>query len=216
MTVLADPPAEPALDVRAFLLGDAGPAALRDGLREALAQHPPDGLARLGRSARGLLDEQLADAAAGLLDVDLGATAVAGWRRHQQLVQAARETRDAPGLTLLVDLAAHRTTSTWRPRVELVVAGGAAAHVTFELSVTLEVVGLMAAVAGGRLTRLGGGRGTLTARLAVGGQVLAERSAPFDAHRSVRLGDGVPLLTAPRPEETPAVVEPGAAAGAPA
>ena len=42
MTTLAEPPVEPALDVKTFLLGDQGPSALRDRLREAVDRDSVD------------------------------------------------------------------------------------------------------------------------------------------------------------------------------
>lgn len=206
MTTLAEPPVEPALDVRTFLLGDEGPAALRERLREAVDRDSAD-RPEVTRALRRVADEQLAEVAAGFLDIDLGATAVGGWRLHGQLRDAARETAATPGLTTIVELAEHRMTSTWRPRIDIVLGPTTLAHLAFELAVTFDIVGLHASVTAGRLTRLGGGRGQLEAVFSFGGQRLVERRAPFDAHLSVRLGPGVPLLGVPEPRAAPSVVE---------
>lgn len=207
MTALADPPAPSALDLRAFLFGGDTPAAVQERLRKALEDEGVVDASSLPAGALRLLQGQLAEMAAGFLDVDLGSAAIAGWRRHEQLKAAALQTRASPELTVIVELATHRMTCTWRPRIEVTVGPAVAAHLTFELKVTFDLVGLTASVSGGRLTGLGGGRGTLTAILAVGGHTLAERAAPFDAHRSVALGRGVPLLRGGNSSSTPSVVE---------
>jgi hypothetical protein len=200
-TTLDTAAARPVVDVRALLLGDDGPAALHDALRDAVNAETADRTdgapPRVARVLRRLADDRLAETAAGFLDVDLGAVAVAGWRRHRQLREAARETASDPGLTVLVELAEHRVSSRWRPRVDVIVNGTTLAHLAFELRVTLRMVALHAAVNGGRLTELAGGHGDLRAAFSLGGRTLVERRAPFDVRLAVRLGDGVPLLAAP-------------------
>ncbi len=200
MTALVEPAVEPALDVRTFLLGERGVEGLRESLREVGDLF--EGGSPIQGAARRLVDEHLGEVAAGFLDVDLGAAVVAGWRRHAQLVQAARETVATPGLTEIVELARHRITTTWRPRVELMLGPASLATIAFELVVSFEIVGLHACVTQGRVFRVGGGQGSVRAALSVGGRCLLEREAPFDARLSVPLGPGMPLLG---PPETPAV-----------
>lgn len=187
-----------ALDARLFLLGEDGADGLRDAVRGAVSG-VPDSAAAL----RQVADDRLADVAAGFLDVDLGAVAVAGWRRHRQLLDAAHQTLDDPDLTAVVELVEHRTSSTWRPRVEVRVGGAPVAHLGFVLTATVRVAGLMASVRRGLLTHVGGGRGELHAQFSLGGQVLLERRAPFDAGLQVPLGDGIVLLPPRRPAAVP-------------
>jgi hypothetical protein len=68
-------------------------------------------------------------------------------------------------------------------------------------------VGLSATVVDGRLTRLGGGSGEVSATLSMGGRTLAERTAPFDAQRSVALGRGIALMSDDGVAPAPSVVE---------
>jgi hypothetical protein len=214
MTALAEPPAAGALDVRTFLLGDAGPEALREQVEAALST---DGVVgALGASVRRAIGRELADVVAGFLDIDLGEAAVAGWRRHERLQAAARETARTPGLTDRVDLARHTMTNTSKPRVELQRGETPLAHLSLELRLKSTLVGLSATVSGGRLTRPGGGSGEVSAALSMGARTLVERKAPFDAHRSVALGRGIPLLTpgddllaTPPNSPAPSVVELG-------
>lgn len=207
MTTMVEPTGD-GLDVRTFLLGDDGPAALRDRLARALADD--DGrVAGLAEPVRRALDEELTEVVQGLLRVDLGATALKGWRLHQDLLAAARTTQDTPGLVQRVPMADHTVTSTWRPRVQALLGGKPVAELAFALEVSLTLVGLSATVTGGRLTRLGGGSGTASAVLSLGGRPVMSRTAPFDACASVPLGAGVPLLSAEEPSvaAAPAVVE---------
>lgn len=194
MTTPVAPAPGPGLDVRTLLLRGGGVDRLRDHLRDVVRPDAAPRGPRLSSRLWATVVEQVAEASAGLLDVDLGAAAVAGWRTHGALVAAARETRGTPGLTVVVELAEHDLLSTWRPRVDVVVAGTTVAHLALELTVALHVVGLHAVVQAARLTRLGGGEGEVTATLSVGGQCLLQEEAPFDARLSVPLGDGVPLL----------------------
>jgi hypothetical protein len=206
MTTLTDPPVEPALDVRTFLLGDGGPELLKGRLRDA-AELTRASREDLSDAARRVVDDGLADAAATFLDVDLGATAVAGWRLHEQLRTAAAETLATPGSSQVVELYDHSMTTTWRPHVDLVAGRATLARVSFLLEVVFTVVGLHATVTGGRLVRLGGGSGEVRASFSCGGASIAERTAPFDARLSVPLGSGIALLGPAEPAATPSVVE---------
>ena len=204
---------EAPVTARAFLLGDEGAAQLRarlaasKGVQDALGGRP-------GRAIARMLDEQVADMAAGFLDVDLGGVALRGWALHERLRKAAFETAAAPGSMCIVDLANHTVSSTWRPRIELVVGGAARAHVAFELTVAFEVSGLAGVVEEGLLVRLGGGTCLVSVRFGVAGQTLAERSARFDPGLAIPLGRGVPLIQgvasraerAAREDETEAVI----------
>lgn len=217
MTTMAPPPSAGALDVRTFLLGEHGITELRERLGEALAAEDGEGgLTAFTGPVRSALDAQLAKEVEGFLDIDLGTTAMLGWQKHQDLRTAAQQTRDQPGLTQCVQLADHTLTSTWTPRLEVLVGPKAVARLAFELKVSFTLVGLSATVTDARLTRLGGGSGTVEASLAFGGRTVLKRTEPFDASVSVPLGAGVPLLGEADVSEAPSVVESPAAPAAPA
>ncbi len=208
MTTMAPPPAAEALDVRTFRLGDQDVTALRQRFDEALTDDDGEGvLASLAGPVRRALGAQLSKDVEDFLHVDLGTTAVAGWRKHQDLLAAARATRARSGLTQCVVLADHTMTSTWTPRVEVLVAPPkAVATLTFSLQVWFTRVGLTATVTDARLTRLGGGSGTVGASLTFGGRKVLEREELFDASVSVPFGSGVPLLSAAESTDAPSVV----------
>lgn len=94
------------LTVRSLLFDEAADGADllaraidEDTMAAALPQ-----LSRAGRSAAGA---ELTDMAKGLLELDLGGLALAGWRKHRDLVAAATRTSEHPGSTELVELATH-------------------------------------------------------------------------------------------------------------
>ena len=180
--------AEP-MSARVFLYGDESVTRLKEHLANSdILEGTGVQATALGSIARRMRDDQLAPIADSFLDVDLGKVATAGWRLHEQLIAAARETQADPALTTIVDVASHQIDSTWRPRVELVIGSSPIAHLTFELTVTFDITGLSAAVSSGRLTQIGGGRCRVKVTFALGGRTLAERSALFDPHIALPLG----------------------------
>jgi len=205
MTTLAgsEPVIAEPMTARVLLYGDEGLTQLKEQLSDIDILHDAGAEAgALGSVARKMLDDQLAPIADSFLDVDLGQVATAGWRLHEQLLAAARETRATPGLTSIVDLASHRIESTWHPRVEAVSGSHPVAHFTFELTVAFDITGLSAAVVAGQLTQIGGGRCRVQVSFRIGGRTLAQRSARFDPHLAFPLGAGIALPVVPEP--TPA------------
>lgn len=205
---------------RVFLFGDQSVVELADRLADSNVLHDAGAATgALSAAGRKILDDQLAPLADSFLDVDLGGVAAAGWKLHEQLVTAARETLATPGQRSVLDLASHRIESSWHPRIELVVGARAVAHIAFELTVVFDVTGLSAGVAGGRLVQLGGGRCRVEVSFAVGGQTLAERSAQFDPQLAIPLGPGLPIPVVPEPAAETAVIRlpgPGPDPAAPA
>lgn len=171
------------LSVRAFLLDGRTPAHdLGDAVK---------GLSAAGRSA---VDEQVSSLLAGLLDLDLGSVVIAAWRKHAALVVAGRATAADPVIEQVVDLAAHRISSAYRPFVDVHVGSVRVARIHLELSLTLDVTGLAAVVRQGRLVALRGGPCTLTGALTIEGAPVANRSGQVDLPLVVRLGKGVVLV----------------------
>jgi hypothetical protein len=205
MTTTAEPaaPAPHDLDLRVLLT---------DGLTEGTRLLDADTLdavlgsvPAIGDEGRRMLADGLTGVAESLLEVDVGATAVAGWGLHERLGEAARATRAAPGLTRMVDLSTHDVTSVWRPRVEVLLGPAQVAHLEAEVSVTLRMTGVSAAVSQGRLTSISGGRCDVVARLELGGRTLLERTVRVASEAfHVAVGRGIDLLPpAPRHAATP-------------
>jgi hypothetical protein len=196
-------PADQPLSVRSFLVGD-------DADRFAVAALAVSelGIGRIAvravrevtESARAALGAEVMRTVDALLDLDLGGLVVAGWKKHAALAAAAERTRTAPGTSAVVSLAEHTVSSAHKPHVDLLVREKRVARVHVELSVEVTVRGLAATVRDGRLVSLTGGAGEISARLAVEDRELAHRKARADLPLVVRLGDGVPLGRARKPQ----------------
>ena len=150
----------------------------------------------LSRAGLGAVSNQIAAAAHGLLDLDLGLgeLVVAGWCQIADLTAAAKRTVAAPGSEVVVDLAIHSITWTHNPQIDVLVNDARVATVHFELSIRFTVKGLAATVRDGNLVRLSSGGCEVTGTLAAEGRQLAQREAQFQLPLLVRLGDGIPLL----------------------
>jgi hypothetical protein len=182
--------------VRAVLLGDADPAralaasagwrGVVDGLGGALGQ--------VSAGGRQVVEREMSAAVAGLLGLDLGDVLLAGWRRHRALHAAAEATQGNPGAVEVVQLATHRITTGHRPYVDIVLNGATVATVHFDLSLDLDVDGVLGTVKEGKLMSLQGGRCTVSAGLSCLGKELVSRQVAIDPVVAVNLGQGVSLL----------------------
>jgi hypothetical protein len=180
---------------RFVLFGDAdAAAAVADIVAE---QRVTAAFARrlsLSQGTHLVLVRDLGRALAGLLEVDVADLLVAGWHRHRAFRRVALASAGTPGSTRLVELSEHRIVSVHEPSVELQVDGRRITTVRFELRVTVEVGGLVAAVRDARLVEIRAGTAEVTATLSVAGVEVASRTGRVDARLVVRLGTGVALL----------------------
>jgi len=153
-------------------------------------------LGNLPKSLREAAVREATTAAAGQMDIDLTGFLVAGWRKHHDVIAAARRTVAAPGSTELVDLATHQITTTQRPAVNLLVDGHRVATVQLSLAVVFDVRALVAGIRAGRLVALHSGRCNVTATLAIQETNVITRQARLDLPGVIPLGQGIRLLAA--------------------
>lgn len=188
-----------ALTTSAFLFGDRRRAAeaLEQAMTAADVAGRIGGLGRLTSGARGVLVSRLAASAAEVADVNVSDVLVAGWQRYAALASAAIRTLGEPGAEELVDLAAHRVTSSHHPRLDVVVDGVEVGSVPFVLDVVVLVRALVGIIKAGRLTALEAGHVTLSVSLDGLGIRLAEREADLHLGAVLDLGSGVPLVPVP-------------------
>ena len=118
---------------------------------------------------------QVAVVAHGLLDLDLGDLAIAGWRKQRQLAAAAERTAANPGSSEVVELATHRVSSPHHPFVELLVNDAHVATVTFDLDIEFVIKALVVTVRDGHVVSLHTGACDVAATLAAEGIQLANR-----------------------------------------
>ena len=150
--------------------------------------------------ARKAADDTLASVTAGLLDIDLGDVLIYGWRTHDRLVKAARQTMRVPGRQEVVQLGCHQVTWTKDPTVDLLVDGVRVHTFRFHLTMVFEVDVASAVVQEGKLTALKAGdssvTGTLTLEMPRGNIQLIEQKRSMNLHLIVHLRGGIPLLPA--------------------
>jgi hypothetical protein len=192
--------------LRAFLLGQPADGEVTTDLGQAVAEKglagpTLGGVRHLSTSAVRTVDHEVGTAVAQLLSMDLGDVLVAGWRKYQALVDAARRTRSSPDREEVLALATHRVTCSYSPRVDMLVDDIRVNTFEFEVTLTFDVTGLSAIVAGGDLVGLSGGACLVTGTLTLEGAVLVHRQRTFDPRFVVSLHQPIQLL--PTPEPTP-------------
>jgi hypothetical protein len=178
-----------------------GPAAVSpDAMARQIAAAGPENLGRalerLPKATREAAVREVAAATAGLLNVDLVETLVNGWRKHQDLVAAARHTLAAPDSTELVQLASHQVTEEQQPYVSVVIDGHRVADLTLDLSVVFDVSALLARVRAGRLVAVLSGHCDITAAVALQGADVVSKQAHLELPGVVSLRRGIRLLPA--------------------
>jgi hypothetical protein len=190
------------LTARTFLLG-GGTEDDVAVLRHALSEHGVISqcggeLTRLVPEARQAADDALASVTAGLLDLDLGDVLIYGWRTHDRLVNAAKQTMRTPGRQEVVQLGSHHVIWTKQPTVDLLLDGVLVHTFHFQLTIVFEVDVASAIVEKGKLTALKAGdssvAGTLTLRMPGGDIQLLQQKRNINLHVIVHLGSGIPLL----------------------
>ena len=184
------------MSARVVLFGEADPGTTVAGSPtwQRALQGMTGVLAVLSPGGQATLYGELARSIGNLLNIDVLEVMVGGWRRHRALVAAAEATRDRPGATEVVDLAAHRIGTTHRPYLDIVVDGAKVATVHFDLSIELTVDALRATVRQTRPVAVQGGRTTVAVGLGCEGIAVAAGHVTLDPHVSLPLGEGIPLL----------------------
>ena len=196
--------AQTGLTVRTFLLG-GGSADNTAKIRQLLSEHQVvsrcgGNLTKLTQQGREAADEQLASVTAGLLDLDLGDLLIYGWRTHERLVRAARQTRQMPGRREVVQLGTHRISSTHNPTIDLLIDGVKVHTFRFQLTVIFDIEVAAVIIQDGRLTALRAGDGAVTCTLTLempGGDVeLVNLQRNINLHLIINIGHGIPLRPA--------------------
>jgi hypothetical protein len=131
---------------------------------------------------------------AGLLDIEAFDLLAGGWRKHEALMTAARQTAESQGGEQIVELATHRITSTHRPKIDVEVDDARVGSIDVEIDVTFVLHAVRAVVAGGRLVALRSGLVDLEASLSCEGLPIASERRQVDLALEVGLGSGIPLI----------------------
>jgi hypothetical protein len=183
------------LSARAFLFGDADERGVAPQFESRGLLAPVAGaLAGLSGGGQSAAGREVPGAALRLLEFDLGAVLLAGWRTAGALIEAARSTLAVPGSSEVVELASHRVSAVHQPSVDVLFDGNPVASLSLDIRAAFEVHALVGTVRAGRLVSVECGRCDATVAVLVAGRELARRTGRFEAPLLVPLGDGVPLL----------------------
>lgn len=153
-------------------------------------------LERLPRVTREAAIREAAAAAAALLKVDLIDVLVSGWRDHRDITAAARRTLVTPASKELVGLAPHRVTTIQQPSVSILIDGRRVHTLQLGLSILLDVTGLVAGVAVGRLAGVHSGRCEIGVALTVHEIEILTRRSHLELPGVIAVKSGVRLLPA--------------------
>ena len=156
-------------------------------------------LGAVATATRRAVAAELAAAVERVLDFDLVAVLVAGWRKHDALVEAAERTAADPSTEEVVDLATHRITSVHRPTIDLLLDGVRVGTLHVEATFECVLEGVAGTVARGRLVALHYGRCTATATVSAEDVEIVRREGTLDLGLETSLGTGVVLAA----EESP-------------
>jgi hypothetical protein len=182
---------------------DAPEALARRISSAGRAQSLGRALDRLPRVTREAAIREAAAAAAALLKVDLVDVLVAGWRDHRDITSAARRTLVTPASKELVGLAPHRVTTIQQPSVSILIDGRRVHTLQLGLSILLDVTGLVAGVAVGRLAGIHSGRCEIGVALTVHEIEILTKRSHLELPGVVALKSAVRLLPASEyPEST--------------
>jgi hypothetical protein len=178
------------------LYGEDVVAGLRGKVSDPSISEALEGrLGAVGGMAVRAIQQNLPAVIADFVNLDLGTVVLAAWRKHRDLVEAARVTLDpASGSQQVpVPLATHDIVLTQRPSVDALLAGQVLLTLRLELTVTITVIGAEAVVRRGALTEVRGG--ALEVKVAFSGQGidLGRVTRSIEARLLLPLGHGVPL-----------------------
>lgn len=197
---------------------DAAEALASEILSPGGDQNLDHALARFPEMTRRAAAREAATTAAALLKVDLVEVLMRGWRKHRDIISAARRTLAAPGSTELVIVTSHQIKLDHRPSISVLVDGQRVATLQLGLSIVFDLNAVLLGISGGRLIGVRSGRCDITATLAVQGTDLLVKRGHLELPGVISLRRGIRLLPVgeyPAGEDPPGEYpgsEPGAAA----
>lgn len=169
---------------------DALGAAVRTG---AAADEVRGKLGRMPGAAKDAVLGEVGKVAAGVLEKDVTEVFRSAWTKYDALRAAAAASLTDGNGERLVPLATHTVTFEQRPGVEIHMADLPVATVTLHIRLDIDVRGLLAVVAQGRLTDVRLGSADINGALELAGQPVLERQKTFELRHALRLGAGIPL-----------------------
>jgi hypothetical protein len=178
-----------------LLYGEDVVAGLRARVADPSVAQALNEVDGIGTKALRAIQQKLPAVLADFVNVDLATVVLAGWRKHRDLVQAARTTLDPASGTeeVPVPLATHDIVLTQRPSLDVLFNGQKVQTLRFELTVTTTVIGAEAVVSRGRLAKVRSGALEIEAAFKGQGIDLGKVKRTVDARLLLPLGRGIPL-----------------------
>jgi hypothetical protein len=168
---------------------------LEETLRKRGAVTPTmTALAEVAIGLRTAAAKRLEEQIENIFGVPLGDVLLGGWRKYEELIEAARRSVADPATEELVPLDTHDIVSIHRSRIDITLDGRKVAEVHVELDITIHVEAVVAVVRVGRLVELETGRAMVGASLACGDANLEWPPRDLDLRLAVTLGPGLELV----------------------
>jgi hypothetical protein len=185
------------LSARLFLFGPDSLSQLEHELTQTGAlEAADDRFGAIGGVVWAGARREITRMANDFLDLDLGSVAVAGYRKHRELMEAGRRTAGTTA-SVVVPLGTRNIVLTQRPQIDVLVGDTAVNAIKFELKVEIAVTGVAGTVRDGALVVLAGGRCEVAASFSAAGVRIAQRTAELDPQWTIPLGSGIRLSTSP-------------------
>lgn len=179
--------------VRDLLYGDTSAEPIR-ALTDSLHQSGTvSNLVARFPGASPLVESEMARQTDDQLSLTLLDLAVDGWKKFDELMAAARRTRDNSGARETVKLVRHKIESRHPWTVQVFVNGKSAGTVEVELTVCFDMDMVVLVVQQGRITSIESGRCAITAALAIARTEVIKRHVRFDLCLRMSFGHGLIL-----------------------
>jgi hypothetical protein len=148
----------------------------------------------MGKSGWPVTLDEIYRKAVDLLDISVLDLLVGAWNKYQALKKYGDKGRYPPTQSVIVPLSEHTVKSEHRPYIEILVNDEPAGKITFEITLSFTVRGVMLLIQDGKIKNVKTGevkgKGTLKCE---GALLLAQESRPIPLPGSVDLGDGIPI-----------------------
>jgi hypothetical protein len=142
---------------------------------------------------RNIAVDRIGHAATEPLGVDVVEALKLGWQKYGRLRDAGAKTLAAPGSEEIVDLASHRITSTFEPKIDVFIDEVRRAIVDLRLDLRADVHAVQAIVSEGRMVALRSGKADLEGALSCNGVEVRSVHRTIDLDLELGLGSGLVL-----------------------
>ncbi len=147
-----------------------------------------------GKNGWHAASEEIYNKAMSLLVVSMLDILVNAWSTYQPLKKYLDKTKYPPTQSILVPLSEHTTKSVHNPYVEIYVNEEPAGKITFQITLSFTVRGVILTIQDGKIKSLKTGEIRAKGTLKCEGALLLEQDfRPIPLPGSVDLGDGIPI-----------------------